>query len=322
MKVTFIKTGKRVKPKEEKVKDNKKTKILNEKINIIKNRTNNVVQNKSNNKITQNKEKNEVFQSEEKRKTDVNKGEIFKTVFRKNQVVLLTLALMLVTAGYMNYTNSNNELNISLADVGDAQLVSTNAVDENTTTNENAVKTENEIKTEHEVSSNVVENEVSSNASDNTVTNSTSEEVTTSNAGKNEATSETISNINQVTDKASSGNQDYYTQTRLERQTMYSQMLEAYQKILENEKIPADQKSIAANEIKNINDRINAIAIIENLIKTKGFEDVIILINDNNINVVVKQDNNLSQEQVAQITNIVSRELKSEIEDIHITVQK
>lgn len=258
MKITFIKTGKRVKTKEDRDKDSKKKEVVKEKVNAIKNKTNNGVN-----------------QNKDRTKNDANKTEILKTVFRKNQVVLLTLALMLVTAGYMNYNNSNNELNISLADVGDAQLVSANITDENVIANEN------EIETEHEVSSNAVENEV---------TNSSS--------------------------------QDYYTQTRLERQTMYSQMLEAYQKILENEKIPADQKSIAANEIKNINDRINAISIIENLIKTKGFEDVIILINDNNINVVVKQDNNLSQEQVAQITNIVSRELKSEIEDIHITVQK
>lgn len=294
MRITFIKTGKRVKTKEDKEKESKNTKNFNDKISIMKNKAN---QSKTNNKVNPNKENNKVFQNKEKIKNDVNKGEIFKTVFRKNQVVLLTLTLMLVTAGYMNYNNSNNELNISLADVGDAQLVSANVTDENITSNNNETETD-------EVSSNAVENE------------------TTNNEGENAITSETNSNVNESTNKASSNNEDYYTKTRLERQTMYSQMLEAYQKILENEKIPADQKSIAANEIKNINDRINAISIIENLIKTKGFEDVIILINDNNINVVVKQDNNLSQEQVAQITNIVSRELKSEIEDIHITVQK
>ena len=250
MKVTFIKTGKRVKPKKEKEKNNNESTI---------------------NKTTYHKSSN--------KKMETNKSEAFRTIFRKNQVVLLTLALMLVTAGYMNYNNSNNELNISLADVGDAKLVSTNVINENIATSQNEVVEENEV-------------------------------------GSNEIENEKVNSGNVVS------NEDYYTKTRLERQTMYSQMLEAYQKILENEKIPADQKSIAANEIKNINDRINAISIIENLIKTKGFEDVIILINDNNINVVVKQDSNLSQEQVAQITNIVSRELKSEIEDIHITVQK
>lgn len=280
MKVTFIKTGKRVKPKKEKEKNNNKSTI---------------------NKTTYHKSSN--------KKMETNKSEAFRTIFRKNQVVLLTLALMLVTAGYMNYNNSNNELNISLADVGDAKLVSTNVIDENIAKSQNEVEEKNEVNSneteENEVSnSEIEEHEVSSNA------------IEENEVGSNEIENEKVNSGNVVS------NEDYYTKTRLERQTMYSQMLEAYQKILENEKIPADQKSIAANEIKNINDRINAISIIENLIKTKGFEDVIILINDNNINVVVKQDSNLSQEQVAQITNIVSRELKSEIEDIHITVQK
>ena len=99
-------------------------------------------------------------------------------------------------------------------------------------------------------------------------------------------------------------------------------MLETYEKILEKESIPSDQKSIASNEIKNINNRKNAISIVENLIKTKGFEEVFILINDNNIDVVVKSSSNLTTEQVAQITNIVSRELNSKIEDIHISIHK
>lgn len=103
---------------------------------------------------------------------------------------------------------------------------------------------------------------------------------------------------------------------------MYSQMLETYQKILENEKISSDQKQISSEEIKNINNRKNAISIAENLIKTKNFSDVVILLNDNNINVVVKQNENLKTEQVAQISNIISREFKADINDIHISIHK
>ena len=102
---------------------------------------------------------------------------------------------------------------------------------------------------------------------------------------------------------------------------MYSQMLETYQKILENEKISSDQKQISSEEIKNINNRKNAISIAENLIKTKNFSDVVILLNDNNINVVVKQNENLKTEQVAQISNIISRELTTEISNIHISTK-
>ncbi len=291
MKITFIKTGKRVKTKESKEQKD------------------NVKESTTTNRINKHTKSNKKFYD----------SEMFKTVFRKNQIVLLTLALMLVTAGYMNYNNSNNEVNIQLAELGDAKLVSTNAVENETQGNE------------VETNGNVVENIVDTNGNaENTVNenNNEKENEETSNDAQTNTTQVNSKEVENSSDNKvietnnENSSQDYYTQTRLERQTMYSQMLEAYQKILENEKIPNDQKSIASNEIKNINDRINAISIVENLIKTKGFEDVVLLINDNNINVVVKQASNLSDEQVAQIANIVSRELKAEIEDIHITMHK
>ena len=99
---------------------------------------------------------------------------------------------------------------------------------------------------------------------------------------------------------------------------MYSQMIESYQKILQNTAISEAQREIAQNEIKKINDIKNSIMIAENLIKNKGIEDVIIFINGESVNIIVKA-NDLSQEQIAQVQNIVTRELKVEIENIHIS---
>jgi len=111
---------------------------------------------------------------------------------------------------------------------------------------------------------------------------------------------------------------DYFTKSRLERDKMYSQMLESYQKILNNSSIGEEQKKITQQEILKINEQKNAIMITENLIKTKGIEDLIIFINDNNINIIVKSKE-LKPEQIAQIQNIVTRELKAKISNIHIT---
>lgn len=72
---------------------------------------------------------------------------------------------------------------------------------------------------------------------------------------------------------------------------MYSQMLESYQKILSNSQISETQKEISENEIKKINDTRNAIMIAENLIKNKGFQDLIIFINGDSISIIVKLKN-------------------------------
>ena len=58
--------------------------------------------------------------------------------------------------------------------------------------------------------------------------------------------------------------------------------------------------------------------ICENLIKTKDIEDIIIFVNDNSISVVVRIDE-LKEEQIAQIQNIITREMNTEITNIHIS---
>ena len=58
--------------------------------------------------------------------------------------------------------------------------------------------------------------------------------------------------------------------------------------------------------------------ICENLIKTKGFDNSVVFANGNSISVIIGA-NELSKEQVAQIQNIVMREMNAKTENIHIS---
>ena len=57
-------------------------------------------------------------------------------IIKKNQLTILVLALMLVTAGYLNY-NSNQTVTTEgkIASIGDATLVSSNIVETNNSSN-------------------------------------------------------------------------------------------------------------------------------------------------------------------------------------------
>ena len=96
-------------------------------------------------------------------------------------------------------------------------------------------------------------------------------------------------------------------------------MITAYTKILEDTSVSETQKTIAMNEITKINNIKNAISVSENLLSTKGFENYVVLVNGDSINVVVKSSEKLTPEKVAQIQNIISREFDAEIVNIHIT---
>lgn len=256
---------------------------------------------------------------------DKNKNLGIKKIMRKNQVVLLALALMLMTAGYMNYTNNHENENMLLASLGDAQLVSANVVNDANILNEvnnSTVENNNEknnISEQNEIVENTTNETVETNAnnvdSNAPVSNETNVENQTTE--ESESTSNEESKEVQETSTKQADN-DYFTRSKLERETMYSQMLETYTKILENGNISSEQKDIAENEIKNINNTKNAIMIAENLLATKGFENVVIFVNSPSVNVVVKKEN-LETEEVAQIQNIVQRELNTDIENIHIT---
>ena len=204
---------------------------------------------------------------------------------KRNQIIIFVIALMLIVAGYLNY-----ETNIS----GVVQVAS------NVTDEEWAQTGDAELVSANEVTGNTIETSEEIDGISEDLTNSlaqSAETITTS--------SDTVA------DK-------YFTSSRLERDTMYSQMIDTYQKIIDNSAISVEQKSIATEEISKINSTKNAIMIAENLIKTKGIEDVIIFVNEKNINVILKGEK-IEQEKIAQVQNIISRELNSNIEDIHIS---
>lgn len=212
-------------------------------------------------------------------------------IFKKNQIIIAVIGLMLIAAGYLNFTNNENKNNLletgaladseELAAIGDATLVSTTPVEE-----KNNIKEQSKEETINKDNEKLEKTQKEEN---NTLETNTS--ITTD---------------------------EYFTKSRLERDTMYSQMIESYQKILDKTNISETQRNTATQEISKINEQKNAIMITENLIKTKGFEDLIIFINDKSINVIIKAKK-ITKEQVAQIQNIITRELKADINNIHIS---
>lgn len=214
---------------------------------------------------------------------------VYMKILKRNQIVVAVIALMLVTAGYLNFANQNKESNLIptssaadselMAGIGDAQLVSANEATENK-------QTQNET----------VEN------TENVATTSSTQENTDSNTTKNTSAQE----------------DSYFAQSRLDRDKMYSQMLDNYQKILETNNLSSEEKKTAQEEIKRINNEKNAIMIAENLIKTKGFQGIVIFVNNGNVTGVVQKDK-LDEKDIAQIQNIITRELNVKTNKINIS---
>lgn len=212
-------------------------------------------------------------------------------ILKKNQLALLVISLMLITAGYLNYDASikadvaeASTEGVGLASIGDAQLVNAEVLDGN------------------EVASSVASDENTENKSKNVLVDN-SEETTA-----------------QIKTNTNNTNNNYFATSKLERNIMYSQMIERYQKILDSSGGDTDQKMIAQQEINELNKLQNAIMIAENLLTTKGFEENIIFVNRDSISVIIGKTE-LTQSEIAQIQNIISRELNADVENIHISLK-
>ena len=156
--------------------------------------------------------------------------------FKKNQVIIYTIALMLVVAGYLNYTTKQENPSVEtsmqveakddtqLADIGDARLVSSNDV---TSENENT----------------------SDNMLNNTNTVNNTSNTTNANDVINTNTAEQTQETNAIT-----ADDEYFVKSKLERDTMYSQMIETYEKVLNSANSLETQKQSATQEITKINE--------------------------------------------------------------------
>ena len=228
-------------------------------------------------------------------------------LFKKNQIIIYVIVLMLMTAGYLNYTtNTENQISVEtslemessddmkLADIGDATL-------------------ENRDDVVSDNSNQVIEEKVNTKEV---------EEMTdlTQNISNSDTSSEKEEKKEETKTVSTANTNDYFVKSKLERDTMYSQMLETYEKVLNSANSLETQRQSATQEIQKINETKNSIMICENLIRTKGFENNIVFVNGDSISVVIGIEE-MKQEEVAQVQNIIAREMKAEIENIHIATK-
>lgn len=187
------------------------------------------------------------------------------SVIKKNQILTWGIIAILVTAGYLNYTNDpNRKYMIEVANMYEPELGDAVFVDSN-----------------------------------NLVTNT-------------EELIDDIKNENFTTTST-----EFFSENRIKRNNSYAEQLERYENVLKDNDASESSLKFAQEEIIRINNEKTAIGIVESLIKLKGIEDIVILINGDSVNVVVLEEE-FSAEKVAQIQNIIQNELKVDVKNIHI----
>lgn len=100
----------------------------------------------------------------------------------------------------------------------------------------------------------------------------------------------------------------YFTSASLSRKEARDEAIAVLQTVVSNADALEETKNDALAEISRIALDIEKERNIETMIKGKGFEDCIAVLSADNANIIVRQESELLQNQIAQIKEIVYKE--------------
>ena len=100
----------------------------------------------------------------------------------------------------------------------------------------------------------------------------------------------------------------YFASAILSRQQARDEAIEVLQSVASSDSALEETKAEALDEISRIALDIEKESNIETLVKAKGFSECVAVLGDDTVSVIVRQDEELLQSQIAQIKEIVYEE--------------
>ncbi len=110
---------------------------------------------------------------------------------------------------------------------------------------------------------------------------------------------------------------NYFMESRLNTTIEREKIVSLLNEMINNEMTDENNRKAANDHKLKLIDIMNKEKIIENLIKAKGFEEALVFITDNSVNVIVEAEK-ITDSDMAKILDIVMRETKVPFDNIKI----
>ncbi len=213
-----------------------------------------------------------------------------KRIFKKNQIIITTLAIMIAIAGYLNYSGKILGERTDTVSSDDSTL----------------------LHTDDSISS----------ASGDTYAETYSDILSLDGDGTQEASLEgdevQQSNVGEAVLASSSAGDNVLAAAKLNREQIRAKSKETLLEIINNANIAEDQKQNAVSTMTEMTQIAEKEAAAELLLESKGFAGCVVSITDGSCDVVVNEAE-LSEAQRAQIEDVVKRKTEISGENIIIT---
>lgn len=236
-----------------------------------------------------------------------------KKIFKKNQVIITALAIMIAVAGYINYSDNHLGIDSTLGSLGQndeedtAQTASdTDGIVEEIDsldydlTDETALLEENSQAVQEE--------------GETTGESTEAQEGTETAEGTETDTAQTETPGEAVLTGAS----NFAAQAKVSREQVRSANKETLLEIINNENLGEDQKQEAVDSMVNMTELAEQEEAAELLLEAQGYENVVVNLTGESADVIVPQKY-MEDSARAQIEDIVKRKTSVPVENIVIT---
>lgn len=251
---------------------------------------------------------------------------VVKNVVKKNQIIITALAIMIVVAGYLNFTGQE----ISTSGLVSSQKNENVIADATATPKETAKMKKEQQKTQDsaKASSKSNKKQISKTKKGTQDAKETTTDISAEDEGKDDYTvtdsGEVVAseeNPGEAVMVSNSIGNDYFSSAKLAREQSRAKNKETLMEIINNKSLDAKEKKTAVNQVAAITDAAEKENAAELMLEAKGFEDAVVSITDDSADIVINAGE-LTSQQIAQVQDIVKRKAGIAADKIVITPVK
>lgn len=250
-----------------------------------------------------------------------------KKIFKKNQIIITALAIMIIVAGYLNYTTRNANDDIEVGE-GEGEVLDYDSHNETANDNiddsdivdliEEGTDIDGLVKDESDEIRDISDEDRAQEVSD------TGEIVKKDEAEAETTSGEVNDNDNEQTKPgeavlvSTTTMPDYFINAKVSREQLRAKNKETLMEVIDNANVSGEDKSLATQEVIKltaISEKENA---TESLLEAKGYSDAVVSMSDESVEVIVNAES-LNDQDIAQIEDIVKRKTGEDISKIVIS---
>lgn len=245
-----------------------------------------------------------------------------KKIFKKNQVIITALAIMIVIAGYLNFTSDSKLLNTSVESM-ESEGASGNSDDDIVSAAVNDSIAGEELAENDANMADTDETGAASASGEDENGEAAAEEGNATEDTKDTASASLDENgdpidAESVGEAVLTNGSVVLSEAKINREQTRAKAKEMLLEIINNENLSEDSKKDAINKMLSMTERIEKESAAETQLAAKGFSDSVVSISDDSVDVTVSSES-LTDKQRTQIEDIITRKTGCELNQIVIT---